>query len=317
MTTPRRYLTRPGFTIVELLVVMTVIAILVGMLMAAVIPAMSAAKRARILMEMKQIEQSIENFKTKNGFYPPSWVKFRAAAALQQNENDGDIAAANYLLQYINRIAPNNQEGVGNPGSRPIDAWWQAVGKNVDHREGQDLVFWLSALSKNKQFPLTNDGTATPKNAYDDQTYEREVFYEFKSAQLEIDGLAATYMQQPGDLAPFLYIDAKSYPILAGKTESEEDGFTGYYVQNPNGKSFENPKTFQLICWGLDKLALDPDIPNPYPTRWATQDASGNVSTAAGFGLGADKYASDNLCNFCDGMLDRYLSGNFDSPAIK
>ena len=75
MTNQRRFRSRSGFTLTEIMVAITVMAILAGMLMAAVIPAMSAARRTAILMEMKQIEQSLENFKTHHGFYPPSWAQ--------------------------------------------------------------------------------------------------------------------------------------------------------------------------------------------------------------------------------------------------
>ena len=144
MTTSRRYKFRSGFTLVELLVAMTVIAILVGMLAAAVIPAMAAAKRTAILLEMKQIEQSVESFKNQYGFYPPSWVQLEAyAAANPSNPN----AQADLLLRYVNRISRNNQEGVGPRGSRPIDLWWANVGSNINYGEGQDLVFWLSGLA--------------------------------------------------------------------------------------------------------------------------------------------------------------------------
>ena len=99
MTNQRRFRSRSGFTLTEIMVAITVIAILAGMLMAAVIPAMSSARRTAILMEMKQIEQSIENFKTHHGFYPPSWVRIR---------NSANPPTA--LLNYINRLAPTKPQ---------------------------------------------------------------------------------------------------------------------------------------------------------------------------------------------------------------
>jgi hypothetical protein len=272
--------------------------------MAAVIPAMSSARRTAILMEMKQIEQSIENFKTHHGFYPPSWVR---------------INGPDDLLPYINRIAPNNREGVGAPGSRQIDLWWNNIGQYIEPGTGQDLVFWLSGLLKNKQYPLTNGNTGLVPAAFDfgvdsnGNQYERDIFYEFKSAQLEpkiLGGfeVSASYMQQANTEAPFLYIDAKSY--------NNPSGFDGYYVQNNIGtpyRSYENPKSFQLISFGLDQLPFDPDNPPANPTQWGVQTEAGLVNPV----LASDKYASDNLCNFCDGMLDRYLIGTFDSPAVK
>ncbi len=299
MTNQRRFRSRSGFTLTEIMVAITVIAILAGMLMAAVIPAMSSARRTAILMEMKQIEQSIENFKIHHNCYPPSWVRIR---------NSPNPPTA--LLKYINTIAPNNREGEVVSGSnRRIDLWWQDVGQNIDHTTGQDLVFWLSGLLKNKQYPLTNGvGPGSYPTAYDDSNFERDVFYEFKGEQLVKNGLVASYVQQANTEAPFLYIDAGSY--------NNGTSFDGYYVQNNSGtpfKSYENPKSFQLITWGLDKLPVDPDNPPANPTQWGVQTAPGLVNPV----LASDKYASDNLCNFCDGMLDRYLSGTFDSPAVK
>ncbi|MFT7631544.1 MAG: prepilin-type N-terminal cleavage/methylation domain-containing protein, partial [Mariniblastus sp.] len=209
---PRSGASRSGFTLVELLVAITVIGILVGMLLTAVIPVLTRAKETKILMEMKQIEQSIENFKNQNGFYPPSWVNIRLDRA--GNLND-PLECADELLRYINGFAKNNREGVGVRGSRPIDAWWTSVGSKIDHRRGQDLVFWLSGLCKNKQFPLSNGNGF----AFNGDNVERDVFYEFKDQQLvKVEYPAdmasvAGYDQQASSDAPFLYIDNDSYNI--------------------------------------------------------------------------------------------------------
>ena len=148
MTNQRRFRSRSGFTLTELMVAITVIAILAGMLMAAVIPAMSSARRTAILMEMKQIEQSLENFKTHHGFYPPSWVRI---------SNSPNPPTA--LLKYINRLAPNNREGeVVSGTNRRIDLWWQNVGENIDHASGQDLVFLAFRFAEKQAIPTYQRG---------------------------------------------------------------------------------------------------------------------------------------------------------------
>jgi len=316
MITPRRYqsragfVSRAGFTLTELLIAITVIAILVGMLSAAIIPVMASAKRTAILVEMKQIEMSLEQFKSDYGFYPPSWLNIRLD---QTGTAQSDIACATELLRYINRIAPNNSEGAGALGSRPIDTWWTTIGTNINHEAGEDLVFWLSGLTKNKQTPLSGGGGV----AYDDGTVERNVFYEFRKPQLVVDaaGVAASYEQTAASEAPFLYIDKSSYGLSGS--------FDGYYVWNQLDaapanwyNSYENPDSFQLICWGLDKLP-------GFSTQWAIQTPSGLITNA-----GPDKMAgttddapdlesADNLCNFCEGPLERYIEGTFESPAVK
>ena len=67
----RRTPHRPGFTLVELLVVMTIIFILAGLAATAGSSAISFAKRARVLAEIKQVHMGVEHYKLEYGDYPP------------------------------------------------------------------------------------------------------------------------------------------------------------------------------------------------------------------------------------------------------
>ncbi len=181
---------RSAFTLVELLIVITVIGILVGLLLGAIVPAFKRANEFAIQTEMTQLERAVENFKTQYGFYPPSFIRIQNPGDVtgDGNINDDDRIAA--LLPYINRIAPNHNETAINSvtGNTFIFDWWDNVGRQIDYSTGQDLVFWLAGLSKNKQRPLTSDS-------------EKDVFYDFKNGQLYLPPGASTfgYLQPKGE----------------------------------------------------------------------------------------------------------------------
>lgn len=268
-----------GFTLVELLVAMTVIAILIGMLAAGVLPAMTRAKEFKIQNEMKQIEQAIESFKTQHGFYPPSFLR---------------ITSANDLLPFINRISPNHGESQIITGTtRRIDAWWTEVGSHIDYSHGDDLVFWLSALCKNKQFPLTNGNAAgSMPFAYDSTpAIERDRFFEFNQDQLHIHIVGdpvANYNQPSGPEVPFIYLDHGSY-VSTGQAGA-------YFVppyptpaSSATNNDYLNPKTFQLVTYGIDG---EPGVP-------------GDITLAGAQG-------QDNIVNFADGRLDKWLIEHTD-----
>lgn len=298
MKETRTHRSRAAFTLIELMIAMAVIGILVGMLAYGVIPAFTRAREFSIQQEMSQIGQAIEEFKTKYGFYPPSFIEMQT----NDLDSDGSVTTAEAvaaLLPYINRIAPNHQEAVGAIGSRPIDLWWNTVGVNIGYDHGDDLVFWLSGLTKNKQFPLTGDGASTP-NAYDDGAIQRDVFYDFRKGQLEYEGNVAHYKQPAGKEASFLYLDSRNY--ATGPNAPASLGgplpFEGYRAGPQVGSApnitaaYENPDTFQLITYGMDGLPGNPG-------DWRAAGIEGE----------------DNICNFAGGRLDQLILGTASSTA--
>lgn len=62
---------RGGFTLVELLVVISIIAILIALLMPAVQTARESARRAQCVNNLKQLALAVQNFESKNGHLPP------------------------------------------------------------------------------------------------------------------------------------------------------------------------------------------------------------------------------------------------------
>jgi len=301
MKTPRRHPARSGFTLTELLVAITVLAILAGFLAPALIGVLGTTRESAVVFEMKQMELAIEQFKNDHGFYPPT---------IDPNPANGaEIQSWQQFQRYLNKIAPQNAESnpaasfPGSSNTRLFD-WWNNVGSKLD--ETTSLQFWLSGLCKNKQFPLTggvsvdasggtsgvmtlcgfgadkySDGSELPGGLQ----VERDNYYEFKHTQLNVigGGAVATYRQphgaSDGDLN-FRYLDYKSFSFADGSPRAYCNGFDG--AGNP---VYYNQKKYQLVTFGRDGEPGD----------------SVDISNAGARG-------ADNICNFLEGRLDKYES---------
>jgi prepilin-type N-terminal cleavage/methylation domain-containing protein len=303
----RQLSARRGFTLVEILVAITVIAILGGMLLAGLFPALRRAQEMAAFTELKQVEQGIESFKTKFGFYPPSFVQFH-------NLNANDRVAL--MRRYLNRISPNHQESPAR-----IQAWFAARGNSMNPNLGHDIVFWLSGLFKNKQFPLTGSAAGVIPDAYSTPATSgdlREIHFEFAPKRLVVAGGVAGYSQIENTPSPMVYLDSASYPIELTDSPAYQSGNwpeprkrnVGYWRINSGNllqqaaptlmefnsgvAAFENPNTFQLFFSGID-----------------TQCGDSNCTT--GFNVRAlNLVDSDNLVNFANGRLDSYANSLTD-----
>ena len=97
---PQRARYHTGFTLVELLVVIAVIAMLVSILLPAVQAARGAARRIQCLNNVRQLGLALNNFESAQGHFPASWKPARS----MEGKIDGWSASAQ-LMPYLEENA--------------------------------------------------------------------------------------------------------------------------------------------------------------------------------------------------------------------
>jgi prepilin-type N-terminal cleavage/methylation domain-containing protein len=188
---------RPAFTLVELLVVITIIGILVSLITVAAIGALRTARQAAIKTEVEEINGAFETYKDKNGSYPPNLViddesppatPEPATAPIVESQVIQDLKS--HLRQAFNRNREpdalldrmTGKAGVGNPPT-PLKGGMTAA---------EAVVFWLGGFSTDPNYPLSGEGGPSypitsigdPNNYKLDPIESRKWLFPFKTEQL-------------------------------------------------------------------------------------------------------------------------------------
>jgi prepilin-type N-terminal cleavage/methylation domain-containing protein len=288
--------TRIGFTLVEMLVVITIIGVLVALLIPTIAGVMRRTRNAAIAVELQDLAKAVEAYKAAANDYPPDFTNVAAVSA-------------HMARGYVRN-------------TRNINAWWTSTDtlpnnttrtySNLDPAE--TLFIWLSQLSTNPRDPLGGISS--------NYAGERKVFFPFDSTRLvdlDQDGWLE-YVPRYGNQAPYVYFDGRvlsgeyayrtalypkntpAVPSTVGRARPyrsntdvvpvRDNNRTQPYNSplNYNKQQWLNPGGFQLVCagqdneFGADNLVSNSVVFKTYPVPNYTI-------------IGTDE---DNICNFSD-----------------
>ncbi|NOY41994.1 MAG: prepilin-type N-terminal cleavage/methylation domain-containing protein [Planctomycetes bacterium] len=145
---------KSAFTLTELLVVITIIAVLASLITVAVGNALRKAKQAAITLEIQQLSGSFEDFKNEYGAYPPNGMNPGTGINNLLGNEISPIVLSDFRRMF-RKAFPRHQEDqalldrLAGIGASPLPGGMTAA---------EAMVFWLGGFSSDPQFPLSGPG---------------------------------------------------------------------------------------------------------------------------------------------------------------
>ncbi|UUO05260.1 type II secretion system GspH family protein [Blastopirellula sp. J2-11] len=322
----RRKLTQRGFTLVELLVVITIIGILAGLALVAIPAAVGRVKEAAITAELAQIETAMKLFQSDHGAFPPD---LNATCYPTVGERQGKIRSfmrklsprivANDLLNQYDPTDMDQLKLIQNLELAGCVSPNAAAGTIVNGKLELDrigpaeaLVVFLSGFSSDVERPFTGTG-------------DRKKYFGFaveRLKDLDNDGWLE-YYPSGVDGAPYVYFNSTSYVNGNGVARFPNDPNAMDAVYSTVGQArpycatigstsgFANPDTFQIVTAGIDgHFGNFPDFTDTDDTKYYPTGLSGGslTGTQSGFAFTVNAIAyttddRDNITNFAQGPL--------------
>ncbi len=258
---PRR--AQRGFTLVEILVVVSIIVILMAILIPVAMRAVSQARNAAIGVEISQLKTAFDQYKRDHGDYPPSMGQNYLPA------NRYSTIAERHLLRCYPKMDQAQK-----------DFFYNAIAWRLGNDES--IVFWLGLIANDPRAPFKNfiaDNNSPPNVFFAPQPgspsgstgvypgpYPRFVHYEFDERRVRdldndtLPSYAALYARD----TPYFYFDSRTYRLhmtqataAAGVCQPFNDALKVQATLGPNisvnaDTTFMNPNTFQIHCAGQD-----------------------------------------------------------------
>ena len=288
---------RRGFTLVEMLAVVVIIAILASLITAAAIPARRRAQIAGMAMELAQLDMAVRAYKERFGEFPPDF-------AVSVSTDAGKAVVLRHLAKAFPRYAP---------AGSTIAAKWASFRTDVQSGWGVDvnrlcpgeaITFWLggrpiwSAVDPNIPVAGFDGFSANPKNPFDNGSSRIGPFFEFDPVRVGTPWVEPRYWPPYGTYNETY--GNKSYGAITyfradngGYTGKHWDDWTYPYRDSRTG-GWVNPRSFQILTSGMDSMfANDDDVGNEY-YLFPTYPTAGTYV----------EYHHDDMSNFTSGTME-------------
>lgn len=136
-----------GFTLVEVLVVIMIIALLAALVTPAVMRSMSTARAAAVKTEIDLLSTALMNYKNEYGSFPPADMRGL------WNNNTQTVNQGHPAYKHLARAFPRIKEvGLTNAFAANQSPYYYMAQMSP----AQALVFWLQGFYDNPEYPLTN-----------------------------------------------------------------------------------------------------------------------------------------------------------------
>ena len=320
---------RRGFSMIELLIVIAIIAILVSLLLVGVQGAVSRARVAAVVAEFTNLEKAIKDFEMEFGMQPPSTIVLYETPAGWTTNN----AVTRNSRSMIRQLWKDYDFAT------PVDINHDGDTSDTLVLTGAEcLVFFLGGTTSLDGTVVTPKGfSKVPSAPFTSLTGARSgPFYEFKSNQLvesptvisgSTNNRMYVYLDSiPGQLRPIQYFSSyggTGYRVygLDGQQSTAADNeaipntlawvYTKGYGTATSPAAAHNPNGFQLISPGLDYDYGDALLCGGYHDASNGLQANGTATyfststTPASFTKAATNLTRerDNITNFANGEL--------------
>jgi prepilin-type N-terminal cleavage/methylation domain-containing protein len=321
---------RAAFTLVEMLVVISIIGVLVSLASVAVFKALETAKWARIKMEATNLGNAIEAFKQKYGDYPPSYLIGSPTAPASRP------ALQRFLAKAFPRcdIATEMKAIPSMSGDQALVFWLTSISKDSAHpfsavtTDRQSLFDFDKTRFNPSAGGWTISGSGPSATAvYTPQVYcpasgKQVQFFYFEARDYLLHALYSASTLPPNFNSPFPYLQdlsasgATSYPWDKNGNGKLDVGSSNNDIPTDNSNNLTsdsfttfqsvcaNPKSFQIISAGLDGQFGPANVSSPPSAKYkSTTVYIFYKSYPSGLGYDTGGGDDDNATNFSEKKL--------------